>query len=141
MLQYGGGMKKYSSTRLMYLLFCVPALIEACPFTFINTGKKSLIVADMYENAQIIAPGEQVVIKAPMKGDVQFQLEIEHTNAHAVLTIYEESAVPGHYTSAFRFQEVTCGKGSVVKSSDLVQMAEKERVGRFSVVNLSKKIH
>ena len=131
-------MKKRAIARCAYGLLSVPMLITACPFTFINTGKKPLIVADMYENAQIIKPGEQVTIKAPMKGDAQFQLEIEHTNAHAVLNIYEESDVPGHYKNAFRLQEVTCGKGSVVKSGDLPQMAKKERFGRFSVVDLSK---
>jgi len=131
-------MKGRTIARLAYGLLSLPVLLNACPFTFINTGNTALIVADMYENAQIIKPGEQVTIKAPMKGDAQFQLDIEHTNAHAVLNIYEESDQPGHYKNAFRFQEVTCGKGSVVKSGDLAKMAEKERYGRFSVVDLSK---
>lgn len=131
-------MRKRTIERYMYGIMLLPAFIQGCPFTFINTGKKALIVADMYENAQVVQPGEQITVKAPMKGDAQFQLEIEHTNAHAVLNIYEESDLPGHYKNAFRFQEVTCGKGSVVKSGELPKMAEKERYGRFSVVNLAK---
>lgn len=133
-----GSMKQRNIAYGAFIALSMPVLVWACPFTFINDGEKPLIIANLYQNARLIQPGETLTIEAPMKSKVNFELDSEKKYAHSRQNVYVQSEEAGNFKNAFILQEAACGKGSVVKFSELAKMSETERSGRFTVTDLSK---
>lgn len=128
-------------------VFMVSASLLACPYTFINDGKKTVFLAEKVTHGHLVMPGKQAGLEAPMNPEhealhaeqgVQKQGEHEDSNGHAPFYVYVEMT-PGTYDLLYKIRERACGKDSVVRFSDLESMATgKKDAGRFGIKKMTE---
>jgi len=117
-------MKKLIKSLCYTLSVAFFAGVKGCPYTFINDSNSPIFAAEEIEKAQFVAPGKKITIEAPMSMEHSHHEGAgEHEwNGHAPIYIYKKDGAE-NFTLLYKIIEKACGKGSIIKYSDLEIMS------------------
>ena len=118
-------------------------LLQACPYTFINDTRSPILVAEELGNAFIIPAGKKATIQAPMNENHPHDTEEWHAwHGHSSVLIYttlhNDTFGNKSFEIAYKTREHICGKGSILKMSQLNKVKGAEDISRFRIKKMTE---